>query len=165
MNLKQIHLRALEPEDIDILEKVENDISYWNYSNQTEPLSIHTLKQFIAEQHRDIFEVRQKRFVISDIQKNVLGFIDLFDFEPIHRRAGVGLLILESYRRKGVGKQALILLSSYAQNQLNIKTLFANIAIENAASIQLFQSLDYSKAGHKKDWNFMMVVFMTNIFT
>jgi len=154
MNLKEIHLRALEPEDIDILEKVENDISYWNYSYQTEPLSIHTLKQFIAEQHRDIFEVRQKRFVISDIQKNVLGFIDLFDFEPIHRRAGVGLLILESYRRKGVGKQALILLSSYAQNQLNIKTLFANIAIENAASIQLFQSLDYSKAGHKKDWNF-----------
>jgi len=39
MNLEEIHLRALEPEDIEILEKVENDTDYWNYSNQTEPFS------------------------------------------------------------------------------------------------------------------------------
>ena len=98
MNLKEIHLRALEPEDIEVLMKIENNTHYWNYSNQTEPFSRHILKQFINQQKQDIFEVRQKRFVISNIQNKVLGFIDLFDYEPIHRRAGVGLFIIESIK-------------------------------------------------------------------
>ena len=70
MNLKELHLRALEPEDLTVLEQVENDTVNWNYSNQTEPFSLFTLKQYINQQSQDIFEVRQKRFVISDMQKN-----------------------------------------------------------------------------------------------
>ena len=109
MNLEEIHLRALEPEDIEVLEKVENDSIYWNYSNQTEPFSVNILRHYIREQKQDIFQVRQKRFTISNLSKEVIGFIDLFDFEPLHRRAGVGLFVLESFRNKGVGKKALIL--------------------------------------------------------
>ena len=80
MNLEVVNLRALEPEDLNELEAIENDSFYWNYSNQTEPFSLFTLKQFILQQKQDIYEVRQKRFVISGAQKQVLGFIDLFDF-------------------------------------------------------------------------------------
>jgi len=59
MNLKELHLRALEPEDLTVLEQVENDTVNWNYSNQTEPFSLFTLKQYINQQSQDIFEVRQ----------------------------------------------------------------------------------------------------------
>jgi diamine N-acetyltransferase len=83
-----------------------------------------------------------------------MGFIDLFDFEPLHRRAGVGLFVLESFRNKGVGKKALILLHEYAKKQLNMNTLYANIAIENNKSIMLFCSVGYSEIGLKKNWNF-----------
>lgn len=37
MNTKTIHLRALEPQDLPVLEQIENDTTYWKYSNQTEP--------------------------------------------------------------------------------------------------------------------------------
>ena len=42
MNLDELHLRALEPEDLAVLEQVENDTVYWNHSNQTEPFSLYT---------------------------------------------------------------------------------------------------------------------------
>ena len=41
MNTKTIHLRALEPQDLPVLEQIENDTTYWKYSNQTEPFSLH----------------------------------------------------------------------------------------------------------------------------
>jgi diamine N-acetyltransferase len=154
MNTVEIHLRALEPEDLLALEKIENDSTYWKYSNQTEPFSRVLLNQFIREQQQDIFQVRQKRFVISNQDKILLGCIDLFDFEPLHRRAGVGLYLLQEYRNKGIGSKALGLLAEYAKNILQLKTLYANIAIENMASKSLFQSAGFSQSGLKKEWNF-----------
>jgi diamine N-acetyltransferase len=154
MNLEAVNLRALEPEDLNELEAIENDSFYWNYSNQTEPFSRFTLKQFILEQKQDIYEVRQKRFVISDAQKQVLGFIDLFDFEPLHRRAGIGVFVLKSFRNKGIAKRALELLHDYVKKHLNMNTLYANISVENDPSIRLFESVGYCEAGLKKNWNF-----------
>ena len=154
MNTVEIHLRALEPEDLLALEKIENDTAYWKYSNQTEPFSRVLLKQFIREQQQDIFQVRQKRFVISNQDKILLGCIDLFDFEPLHRRAGIGLYLLQEYRNKGIGSKALGLLEEYAKNILQLKTLYANIAIENKESKSLFQSAGFSQSGLKKEWNF-----------
>ena len=159
MNLEGLHLRALEPEDLAVLEQVENDTVYWSYSNQTEPFSLYTLKQYIIQQSQDIFEVRQKRFVISDAQKSVLGFIDLFDFEPIHRRAGVGIFVLNAYRTKGVATKALQLIHAYVKEHLNLKNLYANISMENTSSIKLFAGAGYVEIGIKKDWNFYQGYF------
>ena len=102
----------------------------------------------------DIFEVKQKRYVISNQKIPTLGFIDLFNFEPLHRRAGVGILIIEKFRGKGLGKKALDLLISHSKKNLNINCLFANIAFENKASISLFKSSGFIKVGLKKSWNF-----------
>ena len=159
MNLEGLHLRALEPDDLAVLEQVENDTVYWSYSNQTEPFSLYTLKQYITQQSQDIFEVRQKRFVISDAQKSVLGFIDLFDFEPIHRRAGVGIFVLNVYRTKGVATKALQLMHTYVKEHLNLKNLYANISMENSSSIKLFAGAGYVEIGIKKDWNFYQGCF------
>ena len=154
MELDYISLRALEPSDINILLEFENNSSYWKYSNRTEPFSRDLLKKYIDEQIQDIFQVKQKRFVITNLDEDTIGFIDLFDFEPIHRRAGVGIIIKEKERGKGIGKCAIKLLSSYAKNHLNINSLYANIAVENKFSIQAFEASGYERVGLKKAWNF-----------
>mgnify|MGYP001305036101 CR=1 FL=1 len=154
MKIKGLFLRALEPSDIKILMQIENDEKFWKYSNTTEPLSQNILSSFIAEQKRDIFEVKQKRFVISSLKFQTLGFVDLFDFEPLHRRAGVGILIIDKFRGKGLGKKALDLLIIHSKKNLNINCLFANIAYENKASVSLFKSTGFVKVGLKKSWNF-----------
>jgi diamine N-acetyltransferase len=154
MNLEGLHLRALEPEDLEVLERIENDVEYWPYSNQTEPFSRYTLKHYINQQTQDIFEVKQKRFVISAALKKALGFIDLFDFEPLHRRAGVGVFVLEEYRDQGVAATAIRLLHIFVKEQLNLKNLYANVAKENSRSVKLFTAAGYEAVGIKKDWNF-----------
>ena len=107
MNPTGIHLRALEPSDLDFLYDLENDQCLWTVSNTLVPFSKYTLKEYISHAKEDIFVAKQQRFVISDEQGDPLGIIDLFDFDPIHHRAGVGLVIKESYRENGLGKKAL----------------------------------------------------------
>ncbi len=154
MKSDSVFLRALEPSDIKILFELENNSLYWKYSNRTEPFSKALLENYIAQQSQDIFEVKQKRFVVAAATREVLGFVDLFDFEPLHRRAGVGILIREEKQGNGFGKAALNLLGIYAHKHLNMHCLYANIALENIPSIRVFESCGYQQVGLKKAWNF-----------
>ena len=79
--------------------------------------------------------------------------IDLFEFDPKHRRAGVGLIIAEQKdRNKGAGSEALQLLMKYAFTILDLNQLYANVAEENTASIGLFKKLGFEMVGIKKNW-------------
>ena len=154
MNIDKISLRALEPSDVELLLRIENDDRYWKYANRTEPYSRNLLQKYIEQQKQDIFEVRQKRFAISLETIDILGFIDIFDFEPIHRRAGIGIFILEKYRGIGIGKKSVTLIGEYAKKNLNLNCIYANIAKENISSINLFESCGFKKIGLKREWNF-----------
>ena len=65
MESELIRLRALEPEDVNILYKWENDTEIWKVSNTVAPFSKHMLRQFIENQQRDIYETRQLRLIIE----------------------------------------------------------------------------------------------------
>jgi len=153
---ENISLRALEPSDLDFLYELENDEVVWEVSNTTTPYSKFILKQYLDNAHRDIFDVKQLRLVITlASEKKAIGFIDLFDFEPKHRRVGVGIIIFsEKDRGKGYALQTLNLIGSYAFTHLNVHQLYANIAEDNKRSIELFQKAGFEKAGVKKDWIF-----------
>ncbi len=154
MSLADVFIRALEPKDIEVLLELENNSSYWKYANRTEPFSRDLFLKYIKQQAQDIFEVKQKRFVVTNSNQMALGFVDLFDFEPLHRRAGVGIILKKEYRGKGYGRAAIKLLGIHAQKYLNIHSLFANIAVENKVSIQAFEACGYEQVGLKKAWNF-----------
>jgi len=118
MKLEGIFLRALEPEDLDVLLQLENDSSLWKYSNRTEPFSRDLLQKYIDQQEQDIFEVKQKRFVVSYPDQTPIGFVDLFDFEPLHRRAGIGVIIHPDHQGKGYAKRALELVEEFAKKAI-----------------------------------------------
>lgn len=150
-----IYLRALEPEDLDFLYRLENDEKVWEVSETLAPYSRALLKEYLENSHRDIYEVRQLRLAIADYQQRLLGLIDLFDFDPRHKRAGVGLIVLQpSDRNRGIGKESLQLITAYAFNHLGLHQLYANIGEDNLPSIQLFTKLGFEKVGVKKDWIF-----------
>jgi diamine N-acetyltransferase len=82
-----------------------------------------------------------------------IGLIDLFDFDPKNNRAGIGIVIQnETDRSKGFGKEALGLLIDYSFKQLQLHQLFANIAVDNVSSLNLFATFEFEKIGVKKDW-------------
>ena len=108
---KQIYLRALEPDDVDVLYKWENNRQIWHVSNTQTPFSRYVLEQFLVNAHEDIYTNKQLRLIISEVNKeDAVGAIDLFDFDPYHLRAGVGILIADEFRNKGYAFEALELL-------------------------------------------------------
>lgn len=89
---ENIHLRALEPEDVDVLYKWENNREIWHVSNTQTPFSRYVLEQFLVNAHEDIYTNKQLRLIISPNESDIpVGAIDLFDFDPYHLRAGIGI--------------------------------------------------------------------------
>jgi diamine N-acetyltransferase len=161
MQLKGEHilLRAVEPADIDVLYQWENDTDNWKVSNTLAPFSRFVLEQYIATAHQDIYTVKQLRLMINRSPSSQaegsmpVGCIDLFDFEPNHQRAGVGILISDkSDRRKGYASEALEILIQYCFLSLNLHQLYCNITPDNEASILLFQKHGFQITGIKKEW-------------
>lgn len=154
--LEHVHitLRALEPEDLETLYSWENNPAIWQLSGTLVPYSKYILKQYLENAARDIFELKQLRLIIEQRQeKRPVGAIDLFDFDPYHRRAGVGILIADKGdREKGYASEALETLLKYAFEVLGLHQLWCNISASNKASIQLFTSRGFQKVGEKKDW-------------
>ena len=153
MENELVRLRALEPEDIDILYKWENDSSIWHMSNTRTPFSRFTLEEFIESSRKDIYETKQQRFIIENSKKIPVGAIDLYDFDPYHLRAGIGILIHDcKYRNHGYACDALEALTNYALTSLGLKQLYVNIAADNIPSIRLFKKAGFVQTGIKKSW-------------
>ncbi|PKH51487.1 GNAT family N-acetyltransferase [Tenacibaculum sp. Bg11-29] len=148
-----INLRALEPEDLKFLFQIENNESFWEVSHTQTPFSKFILKQYLENAHLDIYEAKQLRLAIKDnLSSNTIGMIDLFDFNPQHKRAGIGILIHPDYQQKGFASEALQLLINYSFTHLQLHQLYANITDDNTNSIRLFTKHDFKEIGVKKDW-------------
>lgn len=150
---ENIILRALEPDDVELLYKWENSAEVWKVSNTRTPLSKFALAAYIKSADKDIWETRELRVVIELNSGKAIGTLELFDFDPYHGRAGVGVMIYEaSERRKGVATEALQILIDYACNELGIVQLYANVSESNTASLSLFKKLGFETCGVKKKW-------------
>ncbi len=151
---ESIRLRALEPEDLEFLYKWENDTSLWEYGNTLTPFSKFVLRQYLENATLDIFEAKQIRMIIEDKDtKKPVGTIDLYDFEPFHNRAGIGILIDEDFQRKGYASQALVQMKEYAFQFLKMDQLYAYIPMLNIPSVHLFRKCGFEESGLLRKWN------------
>jgi diamine N-acetyltransferase len=155
MKGRLVALRAVEPSDIEVLMLWENNPEFWHIGNILTPFSKHLLEQYIQNAHLDIFTTKQYRFVITTCANgDPIGAIDLFDFDPLHQRCGVGILIAHpDNRQKGYATEALQLLKSYAFKTLLVNQLFCNIESSNKSSLRLFTKAGFEITGCKKAWN------------
>lgn len=156
-----IYLRALEPNDLEFVYAVENDERIWNVSNTQTPYSRFLIKQYLQNAQQDIYEAKQLRLAIcKEKDFPAIGLIDLFDFDPKNNRAGVGILIQDpTHRNSGVGTETVGLLIRYAFTNLNLHQLYANIDVENRASLALFANFGFEKIGVKRQWNLVNGVY------
>ena len=157
MNMLQtenIRLRALEPEDIDILYKWENDTRIWKISNTLAPFSKYILRRFIEDQKYDIYETKQLRMIIeSRSNKRAVGAIDLFDIDPTNRRAGIGILVYEDRDQgQGYASAGLNELITYDFQILGRNQRYCNVLSNNLRSLNLFKSKGFTVVGLKMEW-------------
>lgn len=151
---KYCYLRALEPDDLNFLYELENDESLWELSETQIPFSKHILQNYLNNSHQDIYEAKQLRMVISTYSQEIAGCIDLFDFNPKQKRAGVGIVLLGKHQGKGIGKDVLSAISEFSKLHLNLHQLYAHIIEDNQKSICLFEKSGFIQSGILKDWIF-----------
>lgn len=148
----KLKLRAVEPEDLDLMYLIENDTELWPFGQASVPFSHFALKQYIAECSNDFFHDRQLRLVIETADGNSVGFVDLQNYEPLHHRAEVGIVVVPEQQRKGLATEALRLLAGYVSTHLGIHQLYALVPEGNVASIALFRKCGYKETATLEDW-------------
>ena len=154
----KIKLRAIEPGDLDFLYTIENDPLVWRVGNTLIPYSRHQLEQYILSSQHDLFTEKQLRLMIDlilpDNGKKTIGVIDLYDFEPQHQHAGVGIFVVPAEQEKGYATEALQVLIRYCFEILKLHMLHCNITADNTPSIRLFEKAGFLECGLKKEWRY-----------
>lgn len=161
-----VRLRAVEPGDAEVLYAWENDPEVWAVSGTTEPFSREQIRRFIERQLQgaDLFRTGQLRLMI-EVQEDgeedgaatrssrTVGTIDLYEYDPLHGRAGIGILIYgRENRQKGYARDTVEILSRYARGQLRMHQLWCNVGVDNTASLELFRKAGFTEVGTKRDW-------------
>lgn len=150
--MKTIRLRALEPEDLDLLYSIENDRALWAVGCATTPYSRYLLHDYLANATGDIYVDKQVRMVIEDQEHQAIGLVDLFNFSPQHLRAEVGIVIQQPFRNNGYANMALQALCDYSRNILHLHQLYAIVADDNEAALQMFRQSSFTISSELKEW-------------
>lgn len=152
---ERVTLRAVEPSDIDVMYGLENDLQGWGVSGSTQPFSRYLLERFVESQESgggDIALSQQLRLMVDNQDGEVVGVVDLFEYDHYNHRAGVGIYILSEYHRMGYGLDTLLTLERYCRSVLQIHQLWCGVAADNRASISLFERVGYREVGVKREW-------------
>lgn len=128
----------------------ENDLKINNHTDTPVFYTASQIEDFLNSD-QDLFLQNQIRYIIEKNSVSV-GCIDLYDFNLVNSRAGVGIYIDPNFRNKGYASMSLKLLMSISIDQYLISTLYADIMSENIASIKVFEKLGFIKTGNKKNW-------------
>lgn len=154
MNLPIVKLRAMEPEDLDLLYQIENDSSIWHVGTNNVPYSRYVLHDYIAHASGDIYTDKEVRMMIDNEQGETVGIVDLVNFSPQHQRAEIGIVIKDGCRNLGYANAAIRKIMSYAHDVVHLHQLYAIVEATNEISLNLFESLGFSRSICLKEWTF-----------
>ena len=140
------HLRAIEPEDLDLMYIIENDLRLWRHGNTTAPYSRYALHQYLNTTQNDIYKDSQVRFAIDHC-----GFLDITDFAPQHHRASIGIVLCPESQGQGLATQAINEAHIYART-VGIHQLWATVATQpnNVSDKREQRKLAYSAERRKR---------------
>lgn len=148
-----IRLRAVEPNDAEILWEIETDSNQWRDNGMMAPYSRHNLKEYAMHYDADPIRSGQIRLMIElNENKDLCGVIDLYDISALGRTAFIAVYVKDEHRRKQIGSHAVNLMERYARYLLNLRVLCAKVSDRNMTSAELFQKLGYVKCGELPEW-------------
>lgn len=147
---KNVTLRKPKSLDLDQLILWENNLDNSLFSDIPIFYTNQQIEDFLSSE-QDLLLDTQIRFII-EFNGSPVGCIDLFDYDMVNSRAGVGVFIDKKSRNIGLGFKALSLLKTICVKDYFISNLYANILSINKTSIQLFERAGFTKNGVKENW-------------
>ena len=147
-----IKLRAPEPKDVDLLFIWENDPGLYEVLPAAAPLSRHQMWEYVNNYNADPYATNQLRLIIEDEDGATVGYLDMFEFDPVNRRAGMAIYIGEEYRGRRFATMAIEQFAQYCGSTLALHQLWAIVAVDNMPSRTLFTGCGFKACGRLRSW-------------
>ena len=150
----KIKLRAIEPEDLDTLYTIENDVSLWSVGTTNVPYSRYVLHDYIAHASNDIYTDRQVRLIIENEEGRMIGIVDVMNFDPQHLRAELGIVIQSGFRHQGYATAAIEVMLDYSLRVLHLHQVYVILDEKNENAKKLFNKLAFKESARLNHWLF-----------
>lgn len=144
-------LRAPEPKDVEFIYKCENDPNRLAQGRTGLPLSKLQISRYVENYHAEALASGSVRFMI-ECDGETAGIVDLYDLDFSASKGFVAIYVDERHRGRGIGKEALAQLASFAVAQLSLVMLVAVVSEANDASVRLFRRAGYDAVALLPQW-------------
>jgi len=164
----RVYLRAFEPDDYKTTIKWHNDNEIWKMVGSPKYyVSTEYEKKWIEDA---IWNKDQIKLGICLKENDALiGFCSLSKIDMLNRSAEISIMIgNNNYWGKGLGSEAILLLSDFAFNERGYNRIWARILESNIASKKMFEKCGYITEGLLrqsiyKNGKFQNQVIMSNL--
>ena len=152
---ENIRLRAIDLDDAKIFHA-------WNMDSETAamldfvwpPTSLSTVQEWIRSECIPRPEHDRFQLAIVDQEETVVGSISTHDLSPSNGTFSYGFAIRPEYRRKGYGREALLLLLRYMFEERRYQKCTVNVYSLNGPSKCFHESLGFQLEGTLRRMHF-----------
>lgn len=146
MNLKgkKVLLRAIEEKDLEILRKMINDQDF-EYKVVGYSFPVSTLQQ--KRWYENTINDKRNLKLVIEYDEKTIGLATLDNIDWKNRSAFHGMKLINEAQGKGIGKDVVMTICSYAFNELQLNRLEGGMLETNIPSLKLYEKCGWKKEG------------------
>jgi len=141
----KLFMRALERGDLRFVHNLNNDNNIMSYWFEEPYESFDELEELY---NRHIHDNAERRFVVENNKKELIGLVELIEIDYIHRRAEFQIIINTEHQGKGYARELINKALDYSFAILNLYKVYLLVAIENKKAIHLYDQCGFTEEGH-----------------
>ena len=144
---KRIRLRAIEIDDLPLLQQWRNEPQIYECFYEHEPLSLAMQRRWFD----GFLQRNDEKFWIAETIKKPrpIGTICLTHIDVRNRKAELGRVLIApaAFRGGGYGRELCELALRYAFEHLNLHRVYLDVFADNAAAVTLYRRLGFVEEG------------------
>lgn len=141
-----VRIRPIELEDLDALYGWHRDLELEAYSGWTPRMS----RARFDRRYEDLVRDPPEDLVLFGIEfeRRLVGYVELAEISRWSRRAAIGFVVAErEVRRRGVGRNAVVLMLDYGFSLEDLDRIYAEVYPFNQPSIRLLERVGFRHEG------------------
>ncbi len=142
---KGLSIRALERSDLRFIHDLNNNRNIMTYWFE-EPYESYDELEELYQKH--IHDDAERRFVVENENKELIGLVELIEINYIHRSAEFQIIIAPDHQGKGYAKLAVHRALDYSFSILNLHKIYLLVALDNEKAIHLYKKCGFIEEGH-----------------
>lgn len=144
-----VSLRLMDENDAGIVVRWRNDKMVMDGLFSFMPISVSEQRQWFAKTICDF----SRRYFIIEHEGQAAGTIQIVDIDHKNKKAEIGGLIVDpEHRGKGIAKDAVLKITDFGFNDLNLHRLELEVFADNDKAVRVYESCGYEREGILKEY-------------